>query len=1078
MCGTGGDWLELRRQLLDSDLGGESSSSGPSEVLSGWSLFGSPTDDGMDGPPEGADAAAIADAMIVEVPPVDAIVEGPPAQGGRGRPRRRTVNAVLADVMTHHGGILAPSGPGAQQLESQVDPVDGGPEDSIGGAALANNNSFVVSDAESFRRLVLEVGDAIANNISLDGLLHQTHMEIGELMEHVYDICIAGGAVGLVFTEAVRSDETQFPARGATGSNDEGTIDNDLPGDADERAKLVNTEWNYGVLFVKRGSGGQPAPHVSFSFSLCTPVQVVSNTSGECYYAVLHQTRLADADRIAQKFARHQGNTTTDGDRAFIRAERHRSCVYPGMHLLHKLCCVHRASNCKKDPFKKKVPREIEFYTNLALVMRRAYNSNDFRREVKQLILAPGRFTYLAEGACLPVHVKRLEHLLDHAVQPRTGKNAWRRSVIWATIDGGIDGSRLIHWNGCEEIVEYFILLQGLGIFADAWGKWIAVYYPSEKKGAQPRVDLDGKGALQAVLDSNPAGMSVPHLAVAAQAVCTTSLTKLEKTWYPNKTFAGIRSDDAMKAALDEKDCVLDSWSLQFCRHRRHGVIADARHDLMHVASLLHEDSEAGVEPAFPASVNTWVASLSRVGVEWIGQGFRRLARAFRQLRTPSSSSPEADQPCRQQARAAGAPSAPRRRKLRAADAFFSRECGREGNAQPSFSGMWAKFRRLGDGDIDELQRQADEANAEVSEGGGPFPMGRREMQRARARADAEAVAAMHVRAQLADDRVGQPAPLPRALEAHGRTLAAVAAAAPSGALAARPSADALAVIERALRTSSDSERREEKVAEQQVVDFAERGGRAGARELALAAGRAAPHAAGASFFVADPRNAQSEEGAPNFLHAEWADDSVYQRAQRLAALTGQTRPVRALRGLLHRFWHGLSRASLHKDCEVFDEPPVHRRCWEARRFICCPESASLVKLKANLEKATRRLYRPGALRSNVDSGLIVCCFIGLAVRHDGDGGPAAECDDGALYAFMHVGFHSWSPFEPFYVPMRTPGYVVDLDGDQKLRERLVELEALPRSLDAWAACEIFDLSKRWLLAHFELIENDTVVGA
>jgi hypothetical protein len=124
---------------------------------------------------------------------------------------------------------------------------------------------------------------------------------------------------------------------------------------------------------------------------------------------------------------------------------------------------------------------------------------------------------------------------------------------------------------------------------------------------------------------------------------------------------------------------------------------------------------------------------------------------------------------------------------------------------------MWAKFRRLGDGDIDELQRQADEANAEVSEGGRPFPMGRREMQRARARADAEAVAAMHVRAQLADDRVGQPAPLHRALEAHGRTLAAVAAAAPSGALAARPSADALAVIKRALRTSSDSERREEK---------------------------------------------------------------------------------------------------------------------------------------------------------------------------------------------------------------------------------------------------------------------------
>ena len=262
------------------------------------------------------------------------------------------------------------------------------------------------------------------------------------------------------------------------------------------------------------------------------------------------------------------------------------------------------------------------------------------------------------------------------------------------------------------------------------------------------------------------------------------------------------------------------------------------------------------------------------------------------------------------------------------------------------------------------------------------------------------------------------------------------------------------------------------------MADFAERDGGTGARELALAAGRAVPHAADASLFVADPRNAQSEEGAPSFLHAEWADDSVYQRAQRLAALTGQTRPVRALRVLLHRFWQGLSRTILHKDCEVFDEPPVHRRCWEARRCICCPESASLVKLKANLEKTTRRLYRPGALRSKVDSGFIVCCFIGLTVRHDEDGGPAAECDDDALYAFMHVGFHSWNPFEPFYVPMRTPEFFVDMDGDQKLRERWVVLEALPRSLDVWAACEIFDLSKRWLLAHFDLIENDFVVGA
>ncbi|CAK0885300.1 unnamed protein product, partial [Prorocentrum cordatum] len=177
MRGTGGDWLELRRKLSGSDLGGGSSSSGPSEFLSGWSLFGPPTDDGMGGPPEHAvDAAAIADA-IVEVPLVDAIVEAPPAQGRRGRPRRRTANTVLADVMTHHGGMLAPSESGAQQLEGQVDPVDGGPEDSIGDAVLVNANPFVASDTEPFRRLALEVGDAIANDISLDGMLGQARME-------------------------------------------------------------------------------------------------------------------------------------------------------------------------------------------------------------------------------------------------------------------------------------------------------------------------------------------------------------------------------------------------------------------------------------------------------------------------------------------------------------------------------------------------------------------------------------------------------------------------------------------------------------------------------------------------------------------------------------------------------------------------------------------------------------------------------------------------------------------------------------------------------------------------------------
>ena len=263
---------------------------------------------------------------------------------------------------------------------------------------------------------------------------------------------------------------------------------------------------------------------------------------------------------------------------------------------------------------------------------------------------------------------------------------------------------------------------------------------------------------------------------------------------------------------------MLDSWSLQFCRHHRHGVIADARHDLMHVASLLHEDTVKqewgqGVLRRIIASrsVNTWVASLSRINVEWIGQGFRKLARAFRQLRKSDSTSPAADQSGQQQTRAAGAPSAPRKRKLRAADVFFSQECGQAGSGQPSFSGTWAKFHRLSAGDVDDLQRQADEANAEISEGRRPFTMGQREMQRARARADAEAVTAMHVRAQLADDRVGQPAPLHRALEAQERTLAAVAAAAPSGALAARPSADALSVVKRALRTSSKSERLEEK---------------------------------------------------------------------------------------------------------------------------------------------------------------------------------------------------------------------------------------------------------------------------
>eukprot|EP00959_Pyramimonas_sp_CCMP1952_P236375 4939748-Pyramimonas_sp.AAC.1 len=60
-----------------------------------------------EGPPEDAIDASIEDA-IIEVPLVDAIVEAPPARGRRGRPRRRTVNAAFGDVLTHHGGMLAP----------------------------------------------------------------------------------------------------------------------------------------------------------------------------------------------------------------------------------------------------------------------------------------------------------------------------------------------------------------------------------------------------------------------------------------------------------------------------------------------------------------------------------------------------------------------------------------------------------------------------------------------------------------------------------------------------------------------------------------------------------------------------------------------------------------------------------------------------------------------------------------------------------------------------------------------------------------------------------------------------------
>ena len=268
-------------------------------------------------------------------------------------------------------------------------------------------------------------------------------------------------------------------------------------------------------------------------------------------------------------------------------------------------------------------------------------------------------------------------------------------------------------------------------------------------------------------------------------------------------------------------------------------------------------------------------------------------------------------------------------------------------------------------------------------------------------------------------------------------------------------------------------------VVERQAVDFATRVGSGGAQDLVRAASRAVPQSADASVFAADPRNAQpADDGKPFFLHAEWADDSVYERARRLAALTGESRPVRALRGVLRRFWQGPSRTIAHKDCEAFDEPPIHRKCWEARRCVCCEESKQLVRLNKNLLSVTRGLYRPGALRSKIEAGFIVCCFLGLPVGPDGGEGDGAEGDSDVLYVFFHVGNHGWNQFEPTYVPMKAVDFSVDLSEDRKIIQRNVDLEARLICIDMWSACERFDLSRRWLLAHFELVAGDSVVGA
>jgi hypothetical protein len=360
------------------------------------------------------------------------------------------------------------------------------------------------------------------------------------LMRVTVDSLIERRGDPLCFSEWNRCDETTMKVRvrdtplslqGLQAAlkngcdDDAGQILLKVVDDASGPAKILNTEWRYGMLFLL-GDG-----FLSITWQLCVPYQFMGRTTADCYWDCLHSSGL-DTAVIAARFARRQRNITTDGDSALTKVWRCEAKASPTWNHLKKICVVHTGTNRKKEVVQRMQPVMV---TSMVGVTKSFHSSNavkTFRDELRDVLEERAVLNDTDEPSM--IDVQNLTNVLDTHSNSRRAK--WRRSVIEANISGGIRGRQLVHsearcgagctlkrckvnfrgslanalcprppknfpcrnWIGCEDAFDFCGLLDGLGgLFKETFTRWCMKHHGQHLR-AMPAA---GAGDAPALLD-------------------------------------------------------------------------------------------------------------------------------------------------------------------------------------------------------------------------------------------------------------------------------------------------------------------------------------------------------------------------------------------------------------------------------------------------------------------------------------------------------------------------------------------------------------------------------------------------
>ena len=349
------------------------------------------------------------------------------------------------------------------------------------------------------RRRVPELATRMAN-ACIQAERHATEQMLEQLTKAILD----NKGRAILFVEALRGDETPLKtkAKAAAQTNTEesavalpeGTLPTILESSTGTQ-KIVQAEWMGAALYQVPGG-----KHLLITFPLCTWLQVVDRTTGECYKEALGRicpnfALIADFERIVRVL-------TSDRDAAIRKAERRTAEENPMVSHIHFPCHIHiaagimgRVSELMKDG--------VSCLVELALCLGQAGAMAAFRKALREVLQQDLRIRL---GAPPSEHEGHRRSILDLAYAGSPAAFAARRSVVeglangdWSRRDvvehwasGPVSRSSIVNrfqklfvwavasasprvfprhrWTGAEDAIRWVLLLMSChGLLAKAW---------------------------------------------------------------------------------------------------------------------------------------------------------------------------------------------------------------------------------------------------------------------------------------------------------------------------------------------------------------------------------------------------------------------------------------------------------------------------------------------------------------------------------------------------------------------------------------------------------------------------------